>query len=164
MLTAPRLRSLVSYDPEAGIFTRLINTKNARAGTKTHGSVRPDGYLALSVDGRQYLCHRLAWLYVYGDWPAAHTDHIDGDRANNRIVNLRAASAAENGRNRTRKQKRNSSGIRGVYWFASRNKWVAQIGVDRKVFNLGYFATKEAAAAARRDAETRYHGNFRGQP
>lgn len=164
MLTADRLKVLVNYDAESGVFTRLVSTRNATAGKQTTGTMRPDGYLVLNVDGKQYLCHRLAWLYMHGEWPLEHTDHIDGNRTNNRIANLRAASAAENGRNRTRSQAKNTSGSRGVYWSSIRRKWIAQICVDRKVINLGGFAEKEAAVAARQAAETTFHGSFRGQP
>jgi hypothetical protein len=106
----------------------------------------------------------LAWLYTYGKFPSDHTDHIDGDVSNDRIKNLREATASENLRNQRRLNKRNTSGIKGVYWFRDRNKWVAQIGIHRKVINLGYFTNKSLAEQARIKAEIKYHGEFRGRP
>lgn len=159
MLTQSRLKELLSYDPETGVFTRASATGTAKIGDVA-GTVRPDGYIAISVDGRQYLAHRLAWFYQTGEWPKHHTDHRDGNHANNRFANLRTASAAQNGRNRCRPNADNTSGVRGVYWSKRRRKWVAQIGVGRTVRNLGGFADLDAARAARAEAEARFYGEF----
>lgn len=158
MLTQERLRQLLHYDPETGIFTRLVNSGTAKAGDVA-GTRQRGGYVLISVDGTQYLAHRLAWLYETGSWPAAHTDHRDGDKANNRFANLREATSTENGRNRSRPRD-NTSGAKGVYWSRRRCKWVAQISDGRKVINLGGFNEIADAVAARRAAEAEIYGEF----
>lgn len=158
MLTRERLRHFLIYDPETGVFTRRISSGTARSGDVA-GCTRPDGYIYISVEGRQYLAHRLAWLDQHGYLPPDHTDHIDGDRRNNRIANLRPATCAENLRN-SRTPVNNTSGAKGVYWSKKRRKWVAQIAYGRSVINLGGFTRKESAIAARRAAEAEFHGEF----
>jgi hypothetical protein len=161
MITQARLRELLAYDPATGIFTRLVANGTAKVGDVA-GGVRPDGYIQISVDGEAYLAHRLAWLYVHGYWPAAHTDHIDLNREHNAIANLREATAAQNCAN-TGPSVNNTSGVKGVYWSKIRRKWVAQIGVGRAVRNLGGFEKIEAAKAAREAAEIEIQGVFRCQ-
>lgn len=87
MLTVERLRELLDYDPETGVFRWKEPRRKCRVG-EVAGSLRKDGYVKIQVDGRFYQAHRLAWLCVYGVWPSA-IDHIDGNRANNAIANLR---------------------------------------------------------------------------
>ncbi|MXN51866.1 HNH endonuclease [Shinella sp. AETb1-6] len=161
MITLARLKSLLSYDPETGVFTRIQAAGTAKAGDAA-GTITTQGYVQISVDGELFLGHRLAWFYTYGRWPDAHTDHVDGDRANNRIANLREASAAQNCSNHG-PQTNNTSGAKGVYWSKIRKKWVAQIGVAKRVINLGGFEEFEAAVKARAAAEVQYQGEFRCQ-
>lgn len=156
MVTQERLHELLNYDAETGVFTRRIASGTAKAGDVA-GCERPDGYQYISVDGKQYLAHRLAWLYVHGELPADHTDHIDRDRRNNRISNLRPATVSQNILNSSR-SKKNTSGHKGVYWSRVRAKWIAQICVDRKPINLGGFDCIAAAIAARKAAETEFMG------
>lgn len=151
MVTQDGLKAQLDYNPGTGVFTRRINSGTARAGDIA-GCVRPDGYIYISVDGRQYLAHRLAWVYVHGEWPDAHTDHINRDRTDNRIANLRPATCSENILNSSL-SKRNSSGHKGVYWSKARQKWVAQICIGRTVKNLGGFSSLHHAIAARKAAE-----------
>ena len=161
MITQDIIKGLLVYEPDSGLFRSRRKTCRSIPGSVI-GAVRPDGYLQIYVLGRNYLAHRLAWLYVHGTWPEVHIDHIDGDGTNNRIENLRLATPAENGRNRTRPQARNSSGERGVYWSRIRKKWIAQIGVDRRTINLGGYDTKAEAKTARKAAEINHYGQFRG--
>lgn len=164
-LTAARLRELLHYDPATGLFTRLISlSPNARM-TPTPGYAVYNPRIcnrkhSLSVDGRQYLAHRLAWLYMTGAWPEAEVDHIDGDGRNNRWSNLRAVTRAENVRNLPR-PKSNTSGSVGVNWRESKQRWRAFIAMNGKTTHLGYFRDKESAIAARRAAEVElgYHEN-----
>lgn len=144
MITQSRLKELVSYDSLTGIFAW---NKNIKGGAKTGeqvGSIFNTGYVYLGLDGKSYTAHRMAWLYVYGILPKL-LDHINRDRTDNRLCNLRSASHSENGHNSNLKST-NTSGYTGVS--KVREKWNAYITVDRKRFNLGYFKTPEAANTA----------------
>lgn len=145
-LTADRLRELLHYDPETGAFTwRSNRTPRIRAGAVA-GHRHPLGYWTLSVDGKRYYGHRLAWLHYYGEWPTNCVDHINGDGLDNRIANLRDITHKENIQNQRRAAKNNeSSGILGVGWFEPRQKWRAQIGHDGRSIHLGYFDTADEA-------------------
>lgn len=151
MLTQERLKQLLHYDPETGVFTRLVSVKGFKAAKGVSpGWVSVGGYLCVCVDGRQYLAHRLAWLYTYGEMPKSVIDHIDRVKTNNAITNLRLASKQLNALN-INLQANNTSGVTGVC--RHQGKWMARIkinGVDRY---LGRFDTIEDAAKARKNAE-----------
>lgn len=101
-LTCDRIRYLLSYDSSTGVFVWKHPQSNRVAPNSVAGSASsPIGYLRLGIDGKLYFAHRLAWLYVYGHWPDGEIDHIDGDRLNNRIDNLRIVNRRENSRNMT---------------------------------------------------------------
>src|ERR1700724_777328 len=121
-ITAARLREILHYDPETGIFTWRVRTSNRANVGATAGCICANGYPQTSIDGHRYSMHRLAWLYVTGEWPGAETDHRNGDKTDNRFCNLRPATKAENGRNRAI-YKSNTSGFKGVTWDASSRKW-----------------------------------------
>lgn len=162
-LTAERLREVFSYNSETGVFTRRITTSSrAQAGAEA-GCVWTDKfgrkYLCIRLDGTLHRSHRLAWLWVHGEWPKHHVDHIDGNGLNNSISNLREASHSENLWNRPRPSN-NSSGYKGVCWSKAAKKWQAQITCDKKVFYLGLFETAEGAHAAYCAAATQHHGEF----
>lgn len=158
-LTAARLRELFNYDPETGFFY----CKKRRTGSPTTigdrvGGLNSIGYVQLRVDNNVYLCHRLAWLYVYGT-QAKEIDHIDGDRANNRLSNLRLTTSSQNKANRGR-QKNNSSGYKGVCWDKKNKKWCAHIMVSRRNVWLGRHSTAlEAHEAYKREA-VKIYGEF----
>ncbi|PPD07167.1 MAG: Fis family transcriptional regulator [Hyphomicrobium sp.] len=105
------------------------------------------------------MAHRLIWLIHYGKWPAKFVDHVNGDGLDNRLVNLRLASHAENNRN-CRTYRSNTSGIKGVSFHRTWNKWQAHIQTDGKQRFLGSFKTKDEAAQAYREASKMYHGEF----
>lgn len=167
------LRTIVSYDPETGDLTWLPRTasmfsggrqspehsckiwNSANAGRPALSAVNKNGYRHGAIFGKTISAHRVCWALAHGRWPDQTVDHINGDRLDNRLVNLRDVPIAENSKNQRRKKK-NSSGITGVYFFARTRKWVASIKGDGKVRNLGYFDTIEAAAIARKAAERRY--------
>lgn len=156
-LTADRLRELLDYDPLTGVFTR-------RMGIKGHAIDDPvgfynQGYHCAWIDGRPYRCHRMAWLYVYGRWPVAQLDHINGIRDDNRLANLREATNAENGRNSKRK-KHNKSGFKGVSWHTPTRKWVAQIMFNKQYKYLGLYLTPEEAHQAYVEAAKKLHGEY----
>lgn len=143
-LTAERLRELVHYDPDTGIFTRKTDRGGYKAGG-IMGTVSHRGYKKICVDKVHYYCHRLAWLYVHGQMPKV-VDHINGDTGDNRIANLRNVSQAENLQNITRPSRNNTSGFLGVA--KKRKKWTAAVSVNNKPVRVGVFDTKEEAYAA----------------
>tara|TARA_B100002003_G_scaffold227027_2_gene234297 strand:+ start:23 stop:529 length:507 start_codon:yes stop_codon:yes gene_type:complete len=136
------LREVVSYDPETGVIARAGREITARW---------PQGYVRVNALGRTLLGHRVAWALHYGEWPAGHLDHINHDRADNRIANLRAVSHSENLRNACRGA-RNSSGHVGVNRHGS-GAWRASIYDGSRDVHLGLFRTIEEACAARAGAE-----------
>lgn len=155
MITAERLREVLHYDPATGEFSRRTPTKRTKAGGVI-GAVRGrDGYAFVCVDGRKYLAHRLAWLYVHGHWPGAGLDHINCMRSDNRLANLREASQSQNMGN-TRRSRANTSGFKGVIWHAAANRWRATI-CHR---HIGFFDAPEDAHAAYMAAAERIFGEF----
>jgi hypothetical protein len=158
MLTAERLRELMDYDPETGVFTRRVHAGargRGRAGDVA-GSVDDKGYIRIVVDGRRRLAHRLAWLYVTGEWPAEQIDHISGVRDDNRMCNLREATHAENCRNAKRRSGR--TGFKGVV--PRGNRYIARIKKGGRCIHLGTFETPEAAHAAYRLGAVEHYGEF----
>lgn len=148
-LTAARLRELLHYDPETGIFTW-------NATSDVAGSVRRDGYVTFRCEGAPYVAHRLAWLYMQGEWPTLNIDHRDGNRANNAFTNLRQATHCHNAQNRVIRSD-NSSGFPGVGWHKSKGAWQAKIGINGRRLFLGNFATREDACAAYLRAKELHH-------
>lgn len=154
MLTAERLKEIVSYDPETGKFTRLHPVKGARV---VAGNLRLDGYLSIYIDGKARSAHRMAWLYVHGRMPAEQLDHINGDRTDNRIVNLREVSKGQNAQNIGKAYANNkSSGVLGVYRHVC-GKWQAKIQVNGKSRSLGLFESIDAARVAYLAAKDEVH-------
>jgi hypothetical protein len=153
-LSAQKLRELLNYDPETGIFTRRIALCNAVKAGDVAGS-NSNGYLALHVAGRRYKAHRLAWMYVYGDWPKSHIDHINGDKADNRITNLRDVDRSTNLQNMRLATKRNSVGLMGVY--PVKGRYTSKIMVNGASRYLGCFKTAEEAHAAYLEAKREFH-------
>lgn len=159
MVTAARVRELLSYDPETGEFRWKVDRKQMKAGSIAgYACEFRNGkkYWHIGVDGNLYGAHRLAWLVTHGEFPPEDIDHIDGNGLNNRLENLRAVSHDENGRNQ-RKYSNNTSGVSGVGWYKRDQKWQAKIRVNRKLVHLGYFSSKEEAVAARKAAEAKYN-------
>jgi len=154
-LTVARLRELLAYDPEAGVFVWLVGRGRAAAGAVA-GTLARDGYLRIGVDGQGCAAHRLAWLMHYGEWPTGQIDHRDGCRTNNRIANLRDVTTSVNNQNQRKARADNKScGLLGVT--ANCGRWMAQIQVDRKKRRLGLFDTPERAHAAYLEAKRELH-------
>tara|TARA_R110000764_G_scaffold82501_1_gene162808 strand:+ start:52 stop:528 length:477 start_codon:yes stop_codon:yes gene_type:complete len=151
MITQERLQEKYSYEPTTGMFTRKeVGGKNKVGRTDQYG------YLVIKVDGMVYKAHRLAWLYMNGEFPKGDIDHINHAKADNQIKNLRVVTHSENHRNRG-KGKDNTSGFTGVCWHKRDNKWLAQIMVEGVNTHLGYFTKKEDAIAARAEANIKYN-------
>lgn len=157
-LTQDRLKQLLHYDPETGIFTRLVTTGNLLPGTKV-GRNQLNGYTSITIDRKHYYTHRLAWFYVTGSWPKNDIDHINRNRSDNRYANLREATRSLNMRN-ILKFKNNKSGFKGVSWCAVKNKWRANIKLNGKQTFLGYFDIPEKAHGAYVAAAEKNFGEF----
>lgn len=155
-ISATRVRELLDYDPETGVFTRKVTQGNAKAGATAGYLDKSNGYVTISIDGKKCYAHRLAWLYVYGTWPEAEIDHMNRQRSCNRIGNLRAATHRQNLQNTTQPSN-NTSGCKGVSLIKRTGKWEAFIKTYGKKRHLGVFTTFAEAAAARRTAEASLH-------
>lgn len=158
-LTFDYVNSELRYEPETGLLFRKIK----RGGYNwliPAGTLRPNGYIQLKLSGKLFRAHRIAWLLSTGKWPQEQIDHINGDRKDNRFLNLREATNRENGRNRVKSNKGNISGILGVSFSKSANKWNARIRIGEKEKNLGYFTNLNEAKIVRQSAEKEYFGDF----
>lgn len=155
-LTQVRIKELMDYDQSTGIFIRLVGYGNVRSGNVA-GSKSRDGYRMTMIDGHRYANHRLAFLYVTGEFPDGQVDHINGNRSDNRFCNLRIVSNAENAQNIGGPQRNNKSGYLGVSWHKLSNKWQAQIAVNGCSRHLGLFEQKEDAYLAYLSAKTEVH-------
>ena len=152
-LTHQELIESLFYNQETGIFTWKISTDKTEIGEQA-GYLRKDGYRYIQVNCKQYLAHRLAWFYIYKEWPPEDIDHINRNRADNRLENLRPSNRRLNAKNRST-YKNNTTGESGVYYMAGKYRWRAIITVDGKTVSLGCFPCKYSATKARKLAEER---------
>jgi len=156
-LTAARLRKVLDYCPETGIFRwRVQKTIRLPAGSAA-GHLGSRGYWKICIDDREFSAHRLAWLYVHGRWPVEEIDHINGMKADNRIANLREANRKQNCAN-CGPRTANKTGYRGVVRHG--RGYSARIGLNYRKLALGYFKTAEEASTAYRKAAREFHGEF----
>jgi len=149
-----KFNEILRYEPDSG----LLFWKKPGVGRSLNrplGKGSAKRYVAVSIGGKTYLGHRVAWLLTYKVWPTHDIDHIDHNRSNNRISNLREATNSENLRNRTL-QSNNKYGVNGINYSDEINRWYARISVDKKRIHLGYFRTKEAAIQARQLANEKF--------
>lgn len=156
-LTQSRLKQLLYYDPCTGVFTWIKNCGGIKSGTIA-GSRHCKGYISIRIDYRNYLAHRLAFLYITGEMPE-FVDHKNGDRSDNRWVNIRPATATENMQNMG-VRKDNSSGYSGVYWNKAHRKWHVRFKVNKKQMSFGYFENLSDAANVASEARVKYYGEF----
>lgn len=157
MLTQERLKELLSYDPDTGVFTNLTQRGTRAPKGGVAGWITQDGYINIQIDGKKYQAHRLAWLYVYGEFPEKSLDHVNEIKDDNRLVNLRLATKQENGHNVSSLQINNTSGFRGVSWHKSAKKWIATITINGKNKHLGYFNTAEESSEVYLKAKRKFH-------
>lgn len=156
-LTAARLREVLDYCPETGVFTWSAATANCTKLGEMAGWITERGYRKIAIDGTTYRANRLAWLYVYGEWPKRTVDHIDGESLNDAIANLREATQSQNNAN-AKLSRRNTTGFKGVS--RSGNRFVAHIRKNRYLHHLGSFETPEEAHRAYMEAAVRLFGEF----
>lgn len=155
-VSADELWQIFEYK-EGALFWKKRMSRRVSIGDEA-GCRRYDGYTLLKIRGESHRVHRLIFLMHHGYMPH-FIDHINGNRSDNRIENLRACSPLQNARNRCT-QTVNKAGFRGIRWVPEKKKFKARICVDRKQIHLGYYVTKEEAAAAYDSAAIRYHGEF----
>lgn len=145
-ITTEYVRSNMVYDHIKGNFYN---------NNKRLGSLDEKGYVRIKIQGRNYRAHRVAWLYSYGEWPDGQIDHINGDRSDNRIENLRVAT---NGQNQHNKKILNK--IKGISKHTKSGKWHSRIMLDKKHMSLGLYNCPAAASFAYQIASDKYHGEF----
>lgn len=159
MLSQLELQRQLSCDPLTGEFTRLVKTSwNADVGDKA-GNIVANGYWQVSVNNKAYLAHRLVWFYFKGYWPKEMLDHVDGNKLNNALSNLREATRSQNMRN-VRLMKTNTSGFKGVSWSNAAKKWQVRCKVLGKDNYLGLFESAEEASQAYETFASKHHGEF----
>lgn len=160
MVTSSRLKELLHYDLQTGVFTwKVKRNQNTTPGSRA-GTLHPNKRRSIWIDGIQYYEHRLAWLYVYGKFPDLDVDHIDRDPEHNWISNLRDVTESVNLQNQRLTSRKNSSGLLGVTWYPNRGMWVAVIKANGKSKTLGYYQTKEDAFQAYLSAKRFHHPGF----
>lgn len=171
------LRQLLDYDMDTGVLTWRKRTPdmftksgglaklhcqswNFRFAAMAAGSLVNNGYLTVNIKSQAYAAHRLAWAIHHGEEPCEQVDHINGERADNRIVNLRVVSASDNSRNQ-KVRSNNTTGVMGVNWHPARRRWVSNIYADGRRVHLGYFHSFDDAVIARKRAEkaNNFHPN-----
>jgi hypothetical protein len=160
-ITAEQLRAVIHYSPETGVFTRLVRLANRHhAGDRADTAItspRLFGYRRVGLFSQRYMAHRLAWLYVYGEWPKLSIDHINGDKGDNRICNLREADDRINLENLRKAKITNKVGLLGVIKQKDSIQWRARIQVRGKGIHLGLFKSPEEAHQAYLVAKRKYH-------
>ncbi len=159
------LTSILDYNPETGVFTWKVNRgRKVRVGDIAGTVVSPSGNVAIGIDGITHQAHRLAWYYMYGEWPNV-IDHINRNRVDNRILNLRSVTHSENLKNK-KIHSNNTSGHCGIYLHKRTGKWVAHIQHKGIYKYLGLYNTIDDAIKVRKNAELEYdfhstHGNIK---
>lgn len=157
-LSQAYLKEILHYDSETGVWTWRVNRRKVKPGQRAALAPPSRGRCRqIRIDGKLYRTSRLAWLYMKGEWPKAQIDHKNRNPSDDRFDNLREATNQQNCWN---KYIRNTSGFKGVRWCKANQKWDARIAINGKSRYLGYFLTKEQAAAAYREAALRLHGGI----
>lgn len=146
MITQQQLKEHLSYDPKTGLFTRIKDSGRFKKGSEL-GTRHSTGYFVIRIGQKLYKAHRLAWMYVFGSFPALNIDHINRNGLDNRLVNLRLVTQKQNTENRSI-AKNNTSGHPGISWSKKLGKWRARITINYKGKHLGYFQEKQDAINA----------------
>lgn len=152
ILTQKYVQSIFDYDPEVGILKWKKPPLSYIQIGEEAGSNTGDGYRRVSIKNRRYKTHRIIWLYTYGYMPEHNIDHINRNKLDNRLSNLREVSQVCNMRNVVR-YKTNKSGVKGVCFCKTTNKWMSYIGIKKKDYYLGSYSDFDDAVCARLAAE-----------
>tara|TARA_R110000782_G_scaffold235628_1_gene321660 strand:+ start:173 stop:640 length:468 start_codon:yes stop_codon:yes gene_type:complete len=152
MITQKKLKSILEYNKSTGVF--LWKKCRNRILGSVAGTIDNKGYRRIGINKSYKRAHALAWFYVYGEWPKSQLDHINRNRDDNRIDNLRDVTSQQNSRNRT--PSINKFGVIGLSWCRKSNKFYSRITVDRKTKYVGYYASMLDAICARKSAENKY--------
>lgn len=167
MITSDMLKISLSYDPHTGLFRWLVKKPNANIGDIAGTKRKHDGktYIIITLSGKKYRAHRLAFLYMTGKFPELLCDHINGDGTDNRWCNLREVDHKNNNRN-MRLRSDNTSGVAGVYWNKKDKRWQVTLKTGESRGYIGQFKLLEDAVKARLEAETEHnfhqnHGQVR---
>ena len=159
MITQERLHELFDYREDGVLIWKKCTSFRTRIGDVA-GGINPDGYRHLKIDEKNYRIHRLIFLYHHGYLtPGMDIDHIDGDKTNNRIENLRQVTKTQNQQN-SKMRSTNTSGVKGVSWFNASGKWKAQLLVEKRLIYLGLHDTIEEAEKVIKEAREKYHGEY----
>jgi len=158
LLNQDELKDQLKYDPDSGIFMRIkVNPQSRLKVGDVAGSLTGEGYLCIMVNRKLYQAHRLAWLYMTGNWPKNQIDHVNEIKTDNRFINLREATNLQNRQNIFMPQINNKTGYRGVSFEKESGKYKAQIRVNNKKINLGRFDMAEEAYQAYLIGKAKYH-------
>ena len=153
------LKQSLEYNPETGKFHwKAVRSRRIKIGDIAGTVDSSTGYHRIAFEGKKYKSHRLAWLFTYGKWPEGVIDHVDGNKLNNRIENLRDVDQSVNMQNQRKVQVSNKTSCHlGVSFYEARGKFIAQIQLGGKQKHLGYFLTQEEASAAYLAAKRELH-------
>jgi HNH endonuclease len=159
IMTHEYLSGILKYKPHTGKFFWIVDKGKVEAGEEA-GTKGRRGYVDIKIDGRSYLAHRLAWLYMTGEFPIHEIDHINGNPSDNRWTNLKEGTHSQVTRPH-RIYKTNISGYNGVHWRKDADKYRVRITIDNKRISLGHYSDFEEACKARVEAEKEYFGKFK---
>lgn len=157
------LKELLNFDQGTGFFTWKVSPgpRSQVHPGDIAGSLSGDGYWQIKIKGKVHKAHRLAWIFVHGSMPDM-IDHINGNRSDNRMINLRVCDRFSNMWNMKRSS-RNSSGVKGVSWSNQLSKWKAQLTIKKHCLHLGYFEDLELASLVVSEARDKFHHAFSRQ-
>lgn len=159
MITQERLKEVLHYSESTGVFVWLNDMRNGSKAGEVAGGLSLGGYIYIRIDQAAYRAHRLAWLYVYGRFPADIIDHANGIKTDNRIGNLREANQSQNMQNK-RASKNSKTGVKGVCLCSQTGRFQVKIRVDGKYKHIGRYDTVDEGAKAYANAAKKYFGQF----
>jgi hypothetical protein len=156
ILSQARLKELLHYSPETGVFTWRVTRNQFVLAGGIAGAIDTHGYRQIKIESKLYLAHRLAFFYQTGEWPKGEVDHVNRLKNDNSFFNLRVVTRGLNEQNKL-EQKNNKSGHRGVSWCNTHKRWIVQIGHNGKRSKVGYFVDFDRACKAYQEFASKVH-------